>query len=130
MSAIRSCIIWKRRTCAKTTARRIDEGARVDKFSILPRRIARRTSRQDIQSDVPRIERISDTQNRGEPHDQSALGGAERFQIRRMELRGLLAMPASRLRDDVDFVSVEAEQLRILNQVVRMAIVPVMINRV
>ena len=39
-------------------------------------------------------------------------------------------MPASRLRDDLDFVGVEAEQLRILNQVVRMAIVPVMINRV
>ncbi len=39
-------------------------------------------------------------------------------------------MPASRLCDDLDFVSVEAEQLRILNQVVRMAIVPVMINRV
>ena len=39
-------------------------------------------------------------------------------------------MSASRLCDDLDFVSVEAEQLRILNQVVRMAIVPVMINRV
>jgi len=38
-------------------------------------------------------------------------------------------MPASRLGDDLDFVSVEAEQLRILDQVVRMAIVPVMINR-
>jgi len=37
--------------------------------------------------------------------------------------------PASRLRDDLDFVGVEAEQLRILNQVVRMAIVPLMINR-
>ncbi len=39
-------------------------------------------------------------------------------------------MSASRLCDDLDFVSVEAEQLRILNQIVRMAIVPVMINRV
>lgn len=39
-------------------------------------------------------------------------------------------MSASRLCDDLDFVSVEAEQLRILNQLVRMAIVPVMINRV
>jgi len=37
--------------------------------------------------------------------------------------------PASRLCDDLDFVRVEAEQLRILNQVVRMAIVPLMINR-
>jgi hypothetical protein len=39
-------------------------------------------------------------------------------------------MSASRLCDDLDFVSVEAEQLRILNQIVRMAIVPVMINHV
>jgi hypothetical protein len=39
-------------------------------------------------------------------------------------------MSTSRLCDDLDFVSVEAEQLRILNQIVRMAIVPVMINRV
>jgi len=78
---------------------------------------------------VGSIQRVSDTQNRGEAPDHTALGGAERFQIRRIELRGLLAMPASRLRDDLDFVSVEAEQLRILNQVVRMAIVPVMINR-
>ncbi len=38
-------------------------------------------------------------------------------------------MSASRLCDDLDFVSVEAEQLRIFNQVIRMAIVPVMINR-
>ena len=76
------------------------------------------------------IQRVSDPQNRGEASYHPALGGAERFQIRRIEFRGLLAMPASRLRDDLDFVSVEAEQLRILNQVVRMAIVPVMINRV
>jgi len=39
-------------------------------------------------------------------------------------------MPASHLCDDLDFVSVEAEQLRVFNQVVRMAIMPVMINRV
>jgi hypothetical protein len=79
---------------------------------------------------VASIQRVGDTQNRGEAPYHTALGGAERFQIRRIEFRGLLAMPASRLRDDLDFVSVEAEQLRILNQVVRMAIVPVMINRV
>ena len=39
-------------------------------------------------------------------------------------------MSPSRLRDDLNFVGFEAEQLRILNQVVRMAIVTVMINRV
>ena len=39
-------------------------------------------------------------------------------------------MSASRLCDDLDFVRVEAEQLRIFNQVVRMAIVPFTINRV
>jgi hypothetical protein len=79
---------------------------------------------------VASVQRVRDPQNRGEASDHTALGGAKRLQIRRIELGGLLAMPASRLCDDLDFVSVEAEQLRILNQVVRMAIVPVMINRV
>jgi hypothetical protein len=79
---------------------------------------------------VASIQRIGDPQNRGEASDHTALDGAKRLQIRRIELEGLIAMPASRLCDDLDFVSVEAEQLRILNQLVRMAIVPEMINRV
>jgi len=76
------------------------------------------------------VQRVRDPQNRGEASDHTALGGAKRLQIRRIELGGLLAMPASHLCDDLDFVSVEAEQLRVFNQVVRMAIMPVMINRV
>lgn len=76
------------------------------------------------------IQRGRDPQNRGEASDHTTLGGAKRLQIGRIELGSLLAMSASRLCDDLDFVSVEAEQLRILNQIVRMAIVPVMINHV
>ena len=79
-------------------------------------------------TEVTPVQRIGQPQDRRHRADQMAFCGTQGAELRRVEPRRRLAMAARGLRDDLDLEWVEAQQFGIFDQVVGVAIVPIMVN--
>src|SRR5438552_19117260 len=76
------------------------------------------------------VQRIGYAQNRGESARQRPSSCAQVLQIGRIYLGRLLAMPAHGEGNHLNLRRLEAEQLGVLDQVIRVTVVTVVVNRV
>src|ERR1700738_4673369 len=76
------------------------------------------------------VYRVGNSEYRGYSSDLAPTSGRKGLQFGRSELGRLLAMPAGSLRNDVDFDRIETEQFRVLNEIARVAVVTIVIDRV